>query len=278
MKLQHTALAGAVAIGLAIGIYVSREPPRHEAHVLNPPTMVPSAINAFGPREQAAASASVAAAPATPAQNRPPSKAAAIEALSKGTIAQRFSAYMIVSACLGPDAIYKFNTDTQFTNTPLISYPPPDRAANCGDIMPGQIAARREWLVDAVRAGVKGAYVALLQQEGPAGQFSWLGYAPMPETEYVALVEVGYKAGLTNADPSALRAEVDVLEASDKKADRLEALRRHSAYLITQWQDTRDPPDVLTNQRTKRLLATVPADEGAEAIAAGRALAKRVIR
>src|SRR5213079_16790 len=56
MKLQHTALAVSVAIGLGIGIYVTREAPRQEAHVLNPPTMVPSAINAFAPREQAAAS------------------------------------------------------------------------------------------------------------------------------------------------------------------------------------------------------------------------------
>ena len=79
----------------------------------------------------------------------------------------------------------------------------PAREAACGDLSPGQIASRTQYIVTAARAGVHGALMNLVSIEGPNGM---LHSFSKDDPEGAQIEHDAVEASLATADPGALLA------------------------------------------------------------------------
>ncbi len=200
------------------------------------------------------------------------SKSRMFDALKTGTVSEKFRAYKLVHDCLEAPLTVSIGAQAG------IILQPPDPEI-CGDLQPGQIAAsvRMPLLIEAAKAGVKGAYLALAVNEA-SGLFSDSGAAYITE----AIKKEARASALEHADPTVLFAESEKLAASSKPEDQVLALTRHTAYLIGRWQGTPNEgnplADPLLNPLNQRLMATMTPEVANAAIAEGRELAKKIIR
>lgn len=88
----------------------------------------------------------------------------------------------------------------------------PSREAACGDLSPGQIASRTQYIVTAAKAGVHGALLSLVSIEGPNGMLhSWSKDDP----EWAQLEHDAVEASLATADPGALMGRIGTCTEKD---------------------------------------------------------------
>jgi hypothetical protein len=153
--------------------------------------------------------------------------------------------------------------------------PTPQQA--CGDIASDQIQSRLRWLERAALAGVHHAATEMLR-EGPDG----LGLAnsdiDAPENaSWKQRVDAALEAGVHTCDPDSLESRVNAYENGQGVApDRAKALTYWVAYMECRRRLVGQPSAILANADsvTQRMGRSLTADQIAQALSAGHALAR----
>lgn len=255
-------LIAAAALAVSIGVYL--KPPRDTAPVvgLAPVTLSPLALPIAQP-DASPAPTTVTVAPETKRPLQTPvawSKAKEFDRLAKGNVQEKYQAYRLVEECLLSQHLPKYNP--QLTTDPKV----------CGDLQPGQLAARTELIKEAGLAGVHRAWFALKLLEGPGGM--WPSLPNTPETQQ--LIDQAYAAAIATADPNALTSRIPKLMKSASLSDQALALTYQVAFLHTSAHDLGRPmANVEANPVVISLTNKLPPDVAKKAIADGEQLARR---
>jgi hypothetical protein len=185
-----------------------------------------------------------------------------------------FAAYNLVTACVwardheGWMARHILPSDRAMLPTPQQA---------CGDIASDQIQSRLRWLERAALAGVHHAATEMLR-EGPDG----LGLAnsdiDAPENaSWKQRVDAALEAGVHTCDPDSLESRVNAYENGQGVApDRTKALTYWVAYMECRRRLVGQPSAILANADsvTQRMGRSLTADQIAQALSAGHALAR----
>jgi len=185
-----------------------------------------------------------------------------------------FAAYNLVTACVwardheGWMARHILPSDRAMLPTPQQA---------CGDIASDQIQSRLRWLERAALAGVHHAATEMLR-EGPDG----LGLAnsdiDAPENaSWKQRVDAALEAGVHTCDPDSLESRVNAYESGQGVApDRTKALTYWVAYMECRRRLVGQPSAILANADsvTQRMGRSLTADQIAQALSAGHALAR----
>ena len=263
MRKTRVTLAIALAsIVVTAGVLFFGGKPREGVRLTSRPdaSLVPSAMNAFTPKEQSPDRSRVPMALSNitgplafvTAQNTLGSE---YRRLAAGSIAQRYAAYLIVEECQWEH----HRSDATF------------RQDLCADLAPGEYGsgeARLKLLIPAALAGEPGAWWRLKTREGPNGVF----HTMPPGDEYTQLEAQAHDAALKAADPLALIAQVNKLAETDpaKALEVFAASRRAGALYYN-----RAPLDPAT--QLPDWAHALPADVKAQAIAAGEQFANQAV-
>jgi len=185
-----------------------------------------------------------------------------------------FAAYELVTACVwardheGWMAHHILPGDRAMLSTPQQA---------CGDIASDQIQSRLRWLERAARAGVHHAATEMLR-EGPDGLGLSSSDIDAPENASWKLrVEAALDAGVHTCDPDSLENRIDAYESGHGVApDRARALTYWVAYMECRQHLVGQPSTVLANADsvTQRMGRSLTADQIAQAMSAGHALAR----
>ncbi|MFL6679645.1 MAG: hypothetical protein ACJ8IK_15005 [Burkholderiaceae bacterium] len=185
-----------------------------------------------------------------------------------------FAAYQLVTACVwardheGWMAHHILPSDRALLPTPQQA---------CGDIASDQIQSRLRWLERAALAGVHHAATEMLR-EGPDG----LGLAnsdiDAPENaSWKQRVDAALEAGVHTCDPDSLESRVNAYQNGQGVApDRTKALTYWVAYMECRRRLVGQPSAILANADsvTQRMGQSLTADQIAQALSAGHALAR----
>jgi hypothetical protein len=185
-----------------------------------------------------------------------------------------FAAYQLVTACVwardheGWMAHHILPGDRATLPTPQQS---------CGDIASDQIQSRLRWLERAALAGVHHAATEMLR-EGPDGLGLSNSDIDAPENASWKLrVEAALDAGVHTCDPDSLESRVNAYENGQGVApDRAQALTYWVAYMECRQRLVAQPSAILANADsvTQRMGRSLSADQIAQAVSAGHALAR----
>jgi len=185
-----------------------------------------------------------------------------------------FAAYQLVTACVwardheGWMAHHILPGDRALLPTPQQA---------CGDIASDQIQSRLRWLERAALAGVHHAATEMLR-EGPDGLGLSNSDIDAPENASWKLrVEAALDAGVHTCDPDSLESRVNAYESGQGVApDRAMALTYWVAYMECRQRLVGQPGTILSNAGsiTQRMGRSLTADQIAQAVAAGHALAR----
>jgi hypothetical protein len=184
-----------------------------------------------------------------------------------------FAAYQLVTACVwardheGWMARHILPGDRG-------TLPTPQQA--CGDIASDQIQSRLRWLERAALAGVHHAATEMLR-EGPDGLGLGNSDIDAPENaSWKQRVDAALDAGVRTCDPDSLESRVNAYESGQGVApDRAKALTYWVAYMECRQRLVSQPSAILANADsvTQRMGHTLTADQIAQAVSAGQALA-----
>jgi hypothetical protein len=213
------------------------------------------------------------AAPASPEVARAPnasaipqlSKSQQLEALvSSRNPTDAYAAYRLVYECL----FSRSHAVEALARAKAKKSPTPDEA--CGDLSPGQITTRMQWLNIAADAGVHGAAMDV-NHEGPDGGWEYFRDTPI-YGEWEKRFEAQLAAGVTSADPDSLFMSylfANGFPPGTKKEDPARALQ-----FVVAWEDAviaQTGKSTVTGPAIiEKLKATLPPDEAAAAIEAGK--------
>jgi len=185
-----------------------------------------------------------------------------------------FAAYQLVTACVwardheGWMAHHILPSDRAMLPTPQQA---------CGDIASDQIQSRLRWLERAALAGVHHAATEMLR-EGPDGLGMSNSDIEAPENASWKLrVEAALDAGVHTCDPDSLESRVNAYENGQGVApDRARALTYWVAYMECRQRLVGQPSSILANADsvTQQMGRSLSADQIAQAVAAGHALAR----
>ena len=150
----------------------------------------------------------------------------------------------------------------------------------CGDLSPGQIASRSQYLRTAALAGVHGAFQALMMYEGPQGMLAT--YAD--DAEWKALERDALQASLRTADPAALLGRSDFLLNCENQYDK--DCKPDIEQVLKYWVAARDaralargePLPAANDPVTARYSKLLPSEVAERAIAQGRQLVATAAR
>ena len=185
-----------------------------------------------------------------------------------------FAAYQLVTACVwardheGWMAHHILPGDRGMLPTPQQA---------CGDIASDQIQSRLRWLERAALAGVHHAATEMLR-EGPDGLGLSNSDIDAPENaSWKQRVDAALEAGVQTCDPDSLESRVNAYENGQGVAlDRAKALTYWVAYMECRQRLVGQPSAILANgdSVTQRMGHSLSADQIAQAITAGHALAR----
>jgi len=185
-----------------------------------------------------------------------------------------FAAYQLVTACVwardheGWMAHHILPGDRGMLPTPQQA---------CGDIASDQVQGRLRWLERAALAGVHHAATEMLR-EGPDGLGLSNSDIDAPENASWKLrVEAALDAGVHTCDPDSLESRINAFENGQGVApDRAKALTYWVAYMECRQRLVAQPSAILANADsvTQRMGRSLTAEQIAQALAAGHALAR----
>jgi len=185
-----------------------------------------------------------------------------------------FAAYQLVTACVwardheGWMAHHILPADRALLPTPQQA---------CGDIASDQIQSRLRWLERAALAGVHHAAIEMLR-EGPDGLGPSNSDIDAPENaSWKQRVEAALDAGVHTCDPDSLESRINAYETGQGVApDRARALAYWVAYMECRRRGTGPASTILANADsvTQRMGRSLTADQIAQAMASGHALAR----
>ncbi|MBW8756288.1 MAG: hypothetical protein JF586_01640 [Burkholderiales bacterium] len=269
--LSAALVGGALVHGLDHGAAKAAPPAR--------PAVADSPMADARPQPTVPPSALVAAPPPAPAATRPSSR---FESLSQKVDrlgrspdpVDAFAAYQLVTACVwardheGWMAHHILPGDRALLPTPQQA---------CGDIASDQVQSRLRWLERAALAGVHHAATEMLR-EGPDGLGPSNSDIDAPENASWKLrVGAALDAGVRTCDPDSLESRINAYESGQGVApDRAMALTYWVAYMECRQRLVGQPGSILSNADsvTQRMGRSLTADQVAQAMAAGHALAR----
>lgn len=269
-----------VAMTSAIGYSYFNKPSIEPAIVLNPRTLTPQvmAYPTQGPNRAAATLAPAT----TAAAQKTATLATRIDALvASGKPDDAFVAYKTVVRCLMARGVPGIGLPTQMENIAFRTENPTQKAA-CGDISPGQITSRVQWVEAAAKANVPDAAWAFMST-GPRGN-GFVDQIPSDydETNPVTVEWLKRQHGYlkTAADTRAELMPVWTMSNffENHEGDMKTALKYYIAAADLQRMDPQNasrPEWVRTDQSiVQRMSKTLSPEAASQAIADGHQLAK----
>jgi len=245
MKQFNFGAIAAVVVIAAAGVYFAREGLQQDvvADRAHSETMVPSPMNAFSPKDTQ--QPTVMPTSSLPSAPEIISKFAEFERLAKsGKPSDAYRAWSLAAGCEAAvqwKAVLQAQPNAMDTRQATDKLP--SREAACGDLSPGQIASRVQYIVTASRAGVHGAAMNLISFEGPDGL---LHTYSRDDPEWMQLEHDAVQASLATADPGTLlmRATGKTCQEEDisKCKPDPSALRDYVASQTSQAIDEGHPP------------------------------------